>query len=126
MSSLRKQILSLRKKGKSYLQIVQALGCSKSSVSYNLNPEAKEQRRQRQWRNRTKSSEELKRLHGGKCSVCGYSKCLAALEFHHKDKATKKLNISDKGAGWRARANEAKKCVLLCANCHRELHAGII
>ncbi|MCK5449622.1 hypothetical protein KAI32_02050 [Candidatus Pacearchaeota archaeon] len=60
---------------------------------------------------------------GGRCSKCGYDKCRAALEFHH--------NTSDKGGDMayiiknksREKAlKEGKKCILLCANCHRELH----
>jgi 5-methylcytosine-specific restriction endonuclease McrA len=61
---------------------------------------------------------------GGKCSVCGYNKCTRALEFHHikphtKDKSIHKLTkLSHK----RFMA-EISKCVLLCANCHREHHS---
>lgn len=62
---------------------------------------------------------------GGKCSRCGYAKCLAALEFHHRDPAEKERGLSQKGATISlARLKvEADKCELLCANCHREVHA---
>ena len=67
---------------------------------------------------------------GGSCSSCGYDKCLAALEFHHRD-TSKKDNIpshllsqnqplSDKRKAYIA--VELDKCDLLCANCHREIH----
>lgn len=61
---------------------------------------------------------------GGCCALCGYSKCLAALEMHHVDDHTKEFNISDRKAWTEALVRELDKCVLLCANCHREVHAG--
>jgi predicted HNH restriction endonuclease len=67
-------------------------------------------------------------LKGGCCEICGYSKCPEALEFHHLDDAKKDFGISAKGytRSWEKVKNELKKCKLLCANCHRELHADII
>ncbi len=67
-------------------------------------------------------------LLGGKCQNCGYSKCQNALDFHHKDDKDKKFGISEKGytRSWKAIRKEVKKCYLLCANCHREAHAGIL
>lgn len=57
---------------------------------------------------------------GGACSSCGYDKCLAALEFHHTDPASKSFNVSRWGGSLKKRRAEAAKCILLCANCHRE------
>ena len=62
------------------------------------------------------------------CKLCGYNKCREALEFHHVS-ADKKFEI-----GTMAKRNvsinklkpELAKCVLVCANCHREIHAGRI
>jgi hypothetical protein len=65
---------------------------------------------------------------GGKCAICGYSRCLAALEFHHLDRSTKSFALARRGIT-RSMAEaqaEAKKCVLLCANCHAEVEAGIV
>ena len=62
---------------------------------------------------------------GGGCVLCGYSKCLAALEFHHKDPSQKKFRLSGNSvmrSKFEILVEEAKKCVLLCANCHREIH----
>lgn len=60
---------------------------------------------------------------GGKCSNCGYSKCIAALEFHHVDPNTKdKDYFNSRGGLTDALKIELDKCVLLCANCHREEH----
>jgi DNA-binding CsgD family transcriptional regulator len=63
---------------------------------------------------------------GGKCAACGYDACQAALEFHHRDPALKEFALSAEGVTRgieRARA-EARKCVLLCANCHAEVGCG--
>lgn len=61
---------------------------------------------------------------GGKCSQCGYDKCTSALEFHHNDPSVKEFGIGFKGEtrSWERTKRELDKCVLLCANCHREAH----
>ena len=62
----------------------------------------------------------------GKCMLCGYKKCIAALEFHHIDGTKKDFGLSMKGLtrSWKKTKQKLDKCVLLCANCHRELHNG--
>ena len=64
---------------------------------------------------------------GGKCEICGYDRCIDALEFHHRDVLQKKFGISDKGytRSWKSVTDELDKCAILCANCHRELHAKL-
>lgn len=61
---------------------------------------------------------------GGKCEICGYDKCIDALEFHHLDKKTKSFGI---GCGdtksLESLKKEADKCIMVCSNCHKELHA---
>ena len=63
---------------------------------------------------------------GGRCSRCGYDKCVEALEFHHLDSSRKDFGISEKGytRSWERVRAELEKCILVCANCHRELHAS--
>lgn len=58
------------------------------------------------------------------CEICGYNKCLVALDFHHKDPKTKDLTIARAIRHWGTEKlnEEMKKCMILCANCHRELH----
>ena len=65
---------------------------------------------------------------GGKCQVCGYNKCQAALELHHLNKSEKNFGIGDKGytRSWEKVRAELDKCILLCANCHREIGSGIL
>jgi len=67
----------------------------------------------------------LVREAGGRCSICGYDRHVAALEFHHLDPSTKAFGLSVRGITRsldELRA-EAAKCVLLCANCHAEVEA---
>jgi hypothetical protein len=65
---------------------------------------------------------------GGKCQNCGYKKCQGALELHHLDISKKSFGIGDKGytRSWEKVKAELDKCILLCANCHREVGAGIL
>lgn len=64
---------------------------------------------------------------GGKCEKCGYKKSLAALEFHHKNPAEKDFAIADsKRRSFNELVKkELDKCMLVCANCHREIHEEI-
>ncbi len=64
---------------------------------------------------------------GGCCAICGYDRCISALQFHHRDPSQKRFGLAGRGvtrALETVRA-EAGKCVLLCANCHAEVEAGI-
>jgi hypothetical protein len=74
------------------------------------------------WRKRTK--ELLVEYKGGKCEFCGYNKCIEALEFHHIDETTKEFQISGSTKSLEKQKKETDKCYMLCANCHREVHAG--
>lgn len=64
---------------------------------------------------------------GGKCCICGYDKCLSALQFHHTDPSEKDFTIGTNAhIAFEKALEEAKKCILVCANCHREIHEGLI
>jgi hypothetical protein len=66
---------------------------------------------------------------GKACKVCGYDRCFAAIEFHHKDPASKLFSIAEacrKTRAWEAIRAELDKCLALCCRCHRELHAGLL
>lgn len=68
--------------------------------------------------------EQAIQAHGGKCVWCGYDKCIAALHFHHKDPLEKDPDFNNKSRNWsyERKKTELKKCDLVCANCHAELH----
>ena len=64
---------------------------------------------------------------GGQCCICGYDKCPSAIDFHHLDPTVKEITFSQlltKNPKWEAVVKEMDKCIALCANCHREVHAG--
>jgi hypothetical protein len=60
---------------------------------------------------------------GGECAICGYSRCISALHFHHVDPTAKEFHLGHQGAtrSLARSRTEARKCVLLCANCHAEV-----
>lgn len=92
--------------------------CRKSKIEhYN------EVRKTRQIKN-TQRIREWKSARG--CCICGenYANCL---ELHHLDPSEKEFNPSEMYTfGWDSFMKEASKCVILCANCHRKVHGGII
>lgn len=62
---------------------------------------------------------------GGRCSICGYNKNLAALTFHHKNPKRKNFQLDIRSLSNRRQSwidSELKKCILVCNNCHAELH----
>ena len=105
-----------------------------------LSPEKKREYWQKSWakpefreRKYKEAKERLKRIKqksidylGGKCMLCGYDKCIEALEFHHKDPFKKEKTNGqasvDRRRSFETNKKELDKCILLCANCHREVH----
>lgn len=79
-------------------------------------------------RRRKKTKELLVEYKGGKCEICGYDKCISALEFHHIASGEKEFGIGQKGytRSFEKNKEEVDKCILVCANCHREIHEGLI
>jgi len=71
----------------------------------------------------------IKKLHGAKCKCCGYDISLTALDFHHIDPDKKKFAISTGNMGSKGKnvpyyelLEESLKCILVCRNCHAEIH----
>jgi hypothetical protein len=81
-----------------------------------------------QKKTRKKRKEILVQIFGGECSMCGYNNCNQALEFHHIDPEAKEADIGTMGiiSKWETIVDELKKCVLVCSNCHAEIHCGRI
>ncbi len=127
----KEQILSLRKMGKSYREITKIVKCSSSLVAYYLSPNVKEKWLKRDKQNRKNKANFIKKTHGGKCNICNYSRCLEALDFHHLIQEEKKFEVMDaicsrNNKTFKNGVEESKKCILICSNCHREIHAGLI
>ena len=64
---------------------------------------------------------------GGKCEICGYDKFYGALEFHHTDPNEKDFGLSKSGItrSLEDQKIEVDKCMMVCANCHREIHGEL-
>ncbi len=78
----------------------------------------------RRWQQKARKERKQKLIDllGGQCSKCGYKRCNAALDFHHLE--DKNFGISNFGLcrSWEKLVKEVKKCILLCKNCHTEMH----
>ena len=82
--------------------------------------------RVKQWRQNTKIK--MVEAMGGQCQCCGYDKCIRALAFHHIDPSEKDIGfgeIRSNPKSWNKIVEELRKCILVCHNCHSEIHAGI-
>jgi len=77
---------------------------------------------------RRKLKQMLIEYKGGVCAVCGYRKYAGAFDLHHLDHTKKEFGLSVRGLtrSWEKLKAEADKCVLVCANCHREIHSGTV
>jgi 5-methylcytosine-specific restriction endonuclease McrA len=97
-------------------------------VGSDLRPRCKQCRADAVQRRRRKVKQILVEEAGGKCVLCGYHRCIAALEFHHRDPTQKSFGLAQRGI---TRAlekvrEEAQKCILLCSNCHAEVGARFV
>ena len=71
---------------------------------------------------RQRLKERLVFVMGEKCQIC-----IQALDFHHLDPSKKEFGIgTNANNSWAKMREEVKKCILVCANCHREIHSGLI
>jgi hypothetical protein len=67
----------------------------------------------------------LVELSGGACAICGYNKNITAFHFHHLDPSKKRFRMDSQAISnrsWQSILEEFEKCILLCGNCHAELH----
>jgi ribosomal protein L40E len=72
---------------------------------------------------RVKTKERIIYVMGDSCQICGYNKCKSALELHHLNPLSKDFAISGNvNLSWDNIIKELPKCILICANCHREVH----
>jgi hypothetical protein len=75
---------------------------------------------------RKRFKKKIVNMMGGECMLCGYNKCIKALELHHTDPHGKDFCISQMTTlKWSKIFEEAQKCVMVCANCHREIHDNL-
>jgi predicted HNH restriction endonuclease len=125
------KINSLRREGKSFRDIAKTLGISKTMAQYHTAPNAKEKFLENQKSRRREFKLKLIALFGGKCKFCNYKKSISALDFHHVNPQEKEIGLSkimSQGTSERhfnLCVEEAKKCILVCSNCHHEIHDGL-
>ena len=81
----------------------------------------REQLKQNDRERHKKTKIEFIKMLGSKCSKCGYDKCIAGLDFHHLDPKDKEINHECKSKKFEEKIKTGK-IILLCSNCHRELH----
>ena len=128
---------SIGKTWKSLQRKAQRMGLSRPNYKFNIRPKQPKKVIDKRYYDKHKKSvyerknsrrrnlkQEIVNKLGGKCSKCDYDRCLAAIEFHHPGK-NKEGNVSTliKNDSRTKLLKEVKKCIILCANCHRELHS---
>ena len=117
----------------SCIKVAKIIGWSKPTVLKYIKTkdkltreENKEKRKKDNVKNvvnwRKDKKEKLVAYKGGKCEKCGYDKCITALNFHHLDPEKKEFSISSSSFSYEKLLKEVDKCILLCANCHKEIH----
>jgi hypothetical protein len=119
-----KEMRQLSVAGQSWPQIAKHFGVSEQTIYRRFHPHKARQHTKVTIERQRTNKRRLVEYKGGKCCICGYNQCDAALDFHHlRDKA---FTIS------RARSRslnnlkkEADKTILVCRNCHAEIHTGM-
>lgn len=129
------EIIKLYEELKSSYKVSERLNVSRNTVLRYVNivkkeTQTTEERKKKisdnviKWRKRTKIK--LVEYKGGECEKCGYDKCMSALEFHHLDPNKKDFTISGKSWRYDRLKLEVDKCILVCSNCHKEIHEGLL
>jgi hypothetical protein len=118
----------LRKGGMSYENIAKHIeGVTETTIYRRLNPHKEILHRESTKRRQRITKARLIKCKGGKCCIpeCGYDKCHTSLSFHHLIEEDKTFGIGDrKCAPFKELLKEANKTILVCNNCHGEIHEG--
>ena len=116
----------LRNEGMSYENIAKRIeGASEITIYRRLNPQKENLHRETTRRRQRIAKARLIESKGGKCSICDYDKCHTSLSFHHLIEEEKSFGIGDrKCAPFKELLKEAEKTILVCTNCHGEIHEG--
>lgn len=123
------RVIEMYSELKSIRKVSKILGISRDTVSKyvtiieKLTQDERKKRKSKsviEWRKRVKIS--LVEYKGSKCEKCEYNKCIRSLEFHHLDPNEKDFTISGKSWSFERLKKEVDKCILVCSNCHNEIH----
>jgi transposase-like protein len=124
----REKALAARARGETVIRLrCRHHGETDFYVAPNATYKCKRCRKDRVAQRRRDVKDVLVREAGGRCVLCGYDRCLGALQFHHRDRKTKSFGIGMKGhtKSFAKMLAEARKCLLLCANCHAEVERRV-
>ena len=91
----------------------------------NKNKEVLKIKYKNRWQKRKKEYDNImKELKINGCAICGYNECRESLDFHHTNPKDKLFKINKRTLDWSIEkmVDELNKCILLCKNCHYELH----
>jgi hypothetical protein len=125
---MKENILKLHDQGKSAKEISEIMDCSIGTVYWHTSEKSKQSILANKRKRRGEIKHKVKSIiFGGKCCLCDYNKSLSALDFHHKDKDDKEhliAKILNEGHISRLET-ELKKVILVCKNCHCEIHDGL-
>lgn len=123
------KMIKLYEEKKSCLKVAKILGVSKSTVLKYIDTKNTQTKLERKENNvkqviywRIKVKKKLVEYKGGKCERCGYDRCIDSLEFHHLDPNEKDFTIGGKSFSFERLRIESDKCILICSNCHKEIH----
>jgi len=110
-------------------EVAEKFGVHKNTVGRHIKlrpnqtiEEKREINKLRKRRERKELKNKAVEYKGGCCEKCGYNKCNEALEFHHLDPNEKDFGIGGRTRSWENVKKELDKCMMVCANCHREIH----
>lgn len=134
-----KKLIEEYYKGKNFTEIAKILLIDRKKVSeyleylglYKINhPKASKQTNQERKKSMVKHVNNCRRKRrmllidykGSKCQNCNYNNCISALHFHHIDPMKKDFTIGGRNYSFERMKNEVDKCVLVCSNCHTEIH----
>ena len=122
----RTRVLRLIERGYTTREIAEKIGITHSAVRYHREPVRRKHINDYKTNKRRDLKKQAIKYSGGACLRCSYSKCEAALTFHHLDPRQKDLLISsDKFWYWEDMLKELNKTMLLCNRCHTEHHQGL-
>jgi hypothetical protein len=101
-------------------------GVSRPTIATRLRGGLSAKETERRANDRKLRKIKLIKYKGGECCICGYDKCAAALVFHHLEPEKKSFGLGDRGqAPLKEALKEVDKTILLCHNCHSEVHQGL-
>lgn len=125
---MKENILKLHRQGKTPREISEIEGCSVGTVYWHTSDKTKQSILENKRKRRAEIKHKVKSvIFGGKCCLCNYNKSTSALDFHHLDKDDKEhlvAKILNDGHISRLET-ELKKVILVCKNCHCEIHDGL-